>query len=157
LFSYLLGWLPVQGAGESGGLVDELYHLVLPAVALGAGSAALIARATRSALLEGVNEDHGRTARAKGRTAGKGFQGHVLGNGPSPIVTLVGIDFGRLLGGAAVIEIVFGRPGLGKTLVDAILARDYPLSQAMIIVFLLGVVAVNLATDVAYGLIDPRI
>lgn len=156
-FSYTLGWLPVQGTGEGGSPIDELRHLILPAFALGIGSSALVARTTRSALLEVMNEDHVRTARAKGLREGAVFRRHVWRNALIPIVTILGLDFGRLLGGAAVIEIVFGRPGLGKTLVDAILARDYPLSQATIVVFLLAVVIVNLITDCLYGLADPRI
>ncbi len=157
VFGYLLGWFPIQGAGPPGNLLAGLRHLALPAFALGLSSAALMARTTRSALLEVMSDDHVLTARAKGLREATVFRRHVWRNALIPIVTVLGIDLGRLLGGAAVIEIVFGRPGLGKTLVDSILSRDYPLSQAMVIVFLLIVVLVNLLTDYIYGMVDPRI
>ncbi|MBI3978067.1 MAG: ABC transporter permease [Chloroflexi bacterium] len=156
-FSYLLGWFPIQGAGNPGDVLDELYHLILPAFTLGFSAAALVARTTRSSLLEVMNEDYVRTARAKGLAERMVFLWHIWRNALIPIVTVLGINLAQLLGGAAVAEIVFGRPGLGKTLVDSILARDYPLSQAMLVTFLLAVVMVNLITDLIYGIADPRI
>jgi ABC-type dipeptide/oligopeptide/nickel transport system permease component len=157
VFAYLIGWFPVQGAGEGRGVVSMLHYLVLPAVALGFQSAALVARTTRSSLLAVLGEDYMRTARAKGLPERQALREHAFRNALVPILAVLGLFFGQLLGGAAVAEIVFGRPGLGKLLVDAILFRDYPLSQALISVFLLGVILVNLVTDTLYGLADPRI
>lgn len=156
VLSYRLGWFPIQGIGE-GGIGDRLHHLILPAVVLGIRSAALVARTTRSAILEVMNEEHVRTARAKGLSNYNVFKGHVWRNALIPIVTILGLDFGQLLGGSTIIEIVFGRPGIGKLLVEAILTRDYPLSQALIVTFLLAVTFVNLLTDIAYGFVDPRL
>ena len=155
--SYKLGWFPIQGAGAPGDPLSQLRHLVLPSIALGTRSAALVARTTRSAMLDVLGEDYVRTARAKGLAERTITRAHVFRNALIPIITVVGIYFGQLLGGATVIEIVFGRPGLGKLLVDSILMRDYPLSQALIVTFLVVIVAVNLATDMLYGLVDPRI
>ena len=156
-FSYELGWFPIQGTGNPGDFPGQLHHLVLPAFALGIRSAALVARTTRSALLEVLGEDHVRTARAKGLAESAVIRGHVWRNALIPIFTILGLYFGQILGGATVIEIVFGRPGLGKLLIGSILARDYPLSQGLIIVFLVGVVVVNLITDLLYGFVDPRL
>ena len=155
VFSFELQWFPVQGAGE--GFVDRVHHLLLPAIVLGIRSAALTARTTRSAILEILGEDYVRTARAKGLRETRVIWTHVFRNALIPVLTVLGIFFAQLLAGAAVIEIVFGRPGLGKTLVDSILARDYPLSQGLIIVFLLAVTVVNLLVDISYGFIDPRV
>jgi ABC-type dipeptide/oligopeptide/nickel transport system permease component len=157
VFSYELGWFPVQGTGNSGDFPGEFHHLILPAFALGIRSAALVARTTRSAMLEVLGEDHVRTARAKGLAEPVVVRAHVWRNALIPIITILGIYFGQILGGATVIEIVFGRPGLGKLLIGSILARDYPLSQGLIIVFLVGVVIVNLITDLLYGFVDPRL
>ncbi|MGE3269066.1 MAG: ABC transporter permease [Chloroflexota bacterium] len=157
VFSYWLGWFPVQGAGEGRGIVTLAHYLVLPAIALGFQSAALVARTTRASLLAVLDEDYMRTARAKGLSEAAVLRVHAYRNALVPILAVLGLFFGQLLGGAAVAEIVFGRPGLGKLLVDAILTRDYPLAQALISVFLFGVIAVNLVTDTLYGLADPRI
>lgn len=157
LLSYKLGWFPVQGAGEGAGVGSALHHLILPAVALGFQSAALVARTTRSALLAVLGEDYIRTARAKGLSPRTVLWEHSLRAALVPILAVLGLYFGQLLGGAGVVEIVFGRPGIGKLLVGAILARDYPLSQALIAVFLVGVIAVNFATDTLYGFADPRL
>jgi peptide/nickel transport system permease protein len=157
VFSYWLGLFPIQGAGEGRDLLSLLHYLVLPAVALGFQSAALVARTTRSSLLAVLSEDYMRTARAKGLPEQIVLRVHGFRNALVPILAVLGLFFGQLLGGAAVAEIVFGRPGLGKLLVDAILLRDYPLSQALISVFLLGVIGVNMVTDMLYGLADPRI
>ena len=156
-FAYGLGYFPIQGAGEGRGPLVMLHYLVLPSLALGFQSAALVARTTRSSLLAVLGEDYMRTARAKGLPERNVLREHGFRNALVPILAVLGLFFGQLLGGAAVAEIVFARPGLGKLLVDAILFRDYPLSQALICVFLLGVVAVNLVTDTLYGLADPRI
>lgn len=155
--SYKFGWFPIQGAGQAGDYLAQLHHLVLPALALGSRSAALVARTTRSAMLDVLGEDYVRTARSKGLAERAVVRAHVLRNALIPVITVLGIYFGQLLGGATVIEIVFGRPGLGKLLVDSILNRDYPLSQALIVTFLVVIVLVNLLTDAMYSVIDPRI
>jgi glutathione transport system permease protein len=155
--SYHLGWFPVRGAGEGGDWLTQLHALALPALALGFNSAALTARTTRSALLGILGEDYLRTARAKGLAPWPLLWGHAIRNALIPVLAVLGLQFGQLLGGAGVIEIVFGRPGLGKLLIDAILSRDYPLSQALISVLLTGVIVVNLCTDILYGFVDPRV
>jgi len=155
--SYYLGWFPVRGAGEGLDILSQLRYLTLPALALGFHSAALIARTTRSALLGVLSEDYLRTARAKGLSSAAILWSHAMRNALIPVLAVLGLQFGQLLGGAGVIEIVFGRPGLGKLLVDAILSRDYPLSQALIAVMLAGVIVVNLLTDILYGFVDPRV
>ncbi len=157
VFSFKLGWLPVQGAGEGQGVASRLQHLLLPALALGFQSAALVARTTRSALLAVLGEDYIRTAHAKGLSPRIVVRVHALRAALVPILAVLGLFFGQLLGGAGVAEIVFARPGLGKLLVNSILLRDYPLSQALIAVFLVGVIGVNFATDALYGLADPRL
>lgn len=157
VLSYKLGLFPVQGAGEGGNLGTMLKHLVLPAVALGFQSAALVARTTRSALLAVLGEDYIRTAKAKGLPNRAVLWSHTLRAALVPILAVLGLYFGQLLGGAGVAEIVFGRPGLGKLLVSSILARDYPLSQALIAVFLIAVIGVNFVTDTLYGFADPRL
>jgi ABC-type dipeptide/oligopeptide/nickel transport system permease component len=157
ILSYKLGWFPVQGAGDAGDIGSALHHLALPALALGFQSAALVARTTRSALLAVLGEDYVRTAQAKGLAPRTVLWSHTLRAALVPILAVLGLYFGQLLGGAGVVEIVFGRPGLGKLLIDAILARDYPLSQALIAVFLVGVIGVNFLTDTLYGFADPRL
>jgi ABC-type dipeptide/oligopeptide/nickel transport system permease component len=157
LFSFRLGWFPVQGAGENEGVGSMLHHLVLPAIALGFQSAALVARTTRSALLAVLGEDYIRTAHAKGLAPRTVVREHALRSALVPILAVLGLFFGQLLGGAGVAEIVFSRPGLGKLLINAILLRDYPLSQALIAVFLVGVIGVNFLTDTLYGFADPRL
>jgi ABC-type dipeptide/oligopeptide/nickel transport system permease component len=156
LLSYRLGWFPVQGAG-SGGIGSNIHHLILPAVALGFESSALVARTTRSALLAVLGEDYIRTASAKGLSNFTVVRAHALRAALVPILAVLGLYFGQLLGGAGIAEIVFGRPGLGKLLIDAILQRDYPLSQALIFVFLVAVIGVNFITDTLYGFADPRL
>jgi ABC-type dipeptide/oligopeptide/nickel transport system permease component len=155
--SYYLGLFPVRGAGEDLDWLSQLRFLTLPAFGLGFGSAALIARTTRSALLGVLGEDYLRTARAKGLPPSMVLWGHAIRNALIPVLAVLGLQFGQMLGGAGVIEIVFGRPGLGKLLIDAILSRDYPLSQALLAVMLAGVIVVNLLTDIIYGLVDPRV
>jgi ABC-type dipeptide/oligopeptide/nickel transport system permease component len=155
--SYQLNLFPIQGAGEGAGIPTMVYYLILPSFALGFQSAALVARTTRSALLAVMSEDYIRTAQAKGLMERVILQRHTFRNALVPILAVLGLYFGQLLGGAAVAEMVFARPGIGKLLVDAILLRDYPLSQALITVFLVAVIGVNTVTDLLYGLADPRI
>lgn len=156
LFSFRIGWFPVQGAGEGEGFGSHLRHLVLPSLALGFQSAALVARTARSALLAVLNEDYIRTAHAKGLSNRAVIWAHALRPAAIPVLAVLGIYFGQLLGGAGVAEIIFSRPGLGKLLINAILLRDYPLSQALIAVFLVAIIGVNFITDSLYGLADPR-
>jgi glutathione transport system permease protein len=157
VLSYWLGIFPVQGAGEGTDPLSQTRYLVLPAVALGFHSAALVARTTRSSLLGVLSEDYLRTARAKGLRPAALLRVHAFRNALIPVLAVLGLQLGQMLGTAGVIEIVFNRPGLGKLLIDAILSRDYPLSQALLAVLLVGVILINLLTDVLYGLVDPRI
>jgi len=129
----------------------------LPAVAVGVRSAALIARMTRSSMLEVLRQDYVRTAQAKGLAWAAVVYRHAVRNAAIPVLTIVGLDVAYLLGGAVVVETVFARPGLGKLVVDAIYARDYPMVQGALMVFALGIVLVNLLVDLSYALIDPRI
>src|SRR3990172_9415213 len=155
--SYKLGWFPVFGAGTWGDVRSLLSHLVLPAVAIGVRSAALIARMTRSSMLEVLHQDYVRTARAKGLGYYAVVYRHALRNAAIPVITIIGLDVAYLLGAAVVIETVFARPGLGKLVVDAIYARDYPTVQGAIMVFAFGILVVNLLVDLSYALVDPRI
>jgi ABC-type dipeptide/oligopeptide/nickel transport system permease component len=157
VLSYQLGLFPVQGAGEGTGVLNQSRYVVLPAIALGFHSAALVARTTRSALLGVLGEDYLRTARAKGIHPSMLLRVHAARNALIPILAVLGLQLGQMLGAAGVIEIVFNRPGLGKLLIDAILQRDYPLSQALVTVLMVGVILINLFTDVLYGLVDPRV
>jgi peptide/nickel transport system permease protein/oligopeptide transport system permease protein len=156
-FAFRLGWFPIFGAGQSGNALSLAHHVALPAVAIGARSAALIARMTRSALLEVLHQDFIRTARAKGIAERGVVFRHALRNAMIPILTIVGLDIAYLLGGAVVIETVFARPGLGKLIVDAIYTRDYPVVQGAILVFATGILLVNVAVDLTYTVVDPRI
>jgi peptide/nickel transport system permease protein len=160
IFALWLGWLPASGmyAPHSGGdLRDLLSHLVLPAVTLAAASVTIVARLTRSAMLESLEQDYVRTARAKGVTERAVVLRHGLGNALVPIVTVVGVQAGYLLGGAVLTETVFAWPGVGTLMVQGILARDFPLVQGCVLVVALSFVLVNLAVDLLYAWLDPRI
>jgi ABC-type dipeptide/oligopeptide/nickel transport system permease component len=160
VFSLWLRWLPASGmyAPYGGGdVADMLAHLVLPAVTLAAASTTIIARLTRSTMLEVLGQDYVRTARAKGvREAGVVVR-HGLKNALIPIVTVVGVQAGYLLGGAVLTETVFAWPGVGTLMVQGILARDFPLVQGCVLVVALSFVLVNLAVDLLYAWLDPRI
>lgn len=156
VFAFRLGWFPIFGAGQPGNALSLAHHVALPAIAIGARSAALIARMTRSALLEVLHQDFIRTARAKGIAERGVVLRHALRNALIPILTIIGLDVAYLLGGAVVIETVFARPGLGKLIVDAIYTRDYPVVQGAILVFAGGILAVNMIVDLAYTIADPR-
>jgi len=149
-FSIHLGWFPVSGMGG-------VRHLVLPALTLGTSMAAIVARMTRSSILEVLREDYVLTARAKGLPERSVILKHVLRNALLPVVTVVGLQFGALLAGAVITETIFSWPGLGTLLIQAIQTRDYPLVQGCVLVISLSYVLVNLLTDVAYVRIDPRI
>jgi peptide/nickel transport system permease protein len=158
VFALELEWLPVQGYTPiSEGLWPWLENLILPAVALGCVYIALIARITRAAMLEVLQQDYIRTARAKGIGQGGILFVHALKNASVPIVTVIGIGIALLIGGAVVTESVFAIPGLGRLTVDAILRRDYPLIQGLVLLFSFVYVLVNLAIDLLYTLLDPRI
>jgi ABC-type dipeptide/oligopeptide/nickel transport system permease component len=157
LFSVKLDWFPATGAGDPGDVLSTLTHLVLPAFTLGASEAAFIARMTRSALLEVMAEDFIRTARAKGLGNRRVLYRHALRNSLLPVVTVVGINLGRLLAGSVVVETVFSRPGIGKLLMDSITARDYMQIQATVIFIGLCYVLTNLVVDLSYAFLDPRI
>ena len=150
VFSLTLRWLPPSGGGT-------FSHLVMPAMVMGLASAGSIARLVRTQLVEVLREDYINVARAKGLTEGALLLRHALRNALVPVVTVVGLQFGFMLGGAVATETVFARPGLGRTLVDAILYKDYPVVQGMVIVSAALYTAINLAVDLAYGYLDPRI
>jgi len=150
VFSLWLNWLPVGGAGS-------LAHLVLPAVTLALPSVAMVARMTRAAVLDVLREDYVRTARAKGVGEVWVLGKHALRNAFIPILTLLGLQSGQLMGGAVLTETVFSWPGLGRLMVKAIFARDYVLLQGAVLVFALAFVVVNLLVDLSYGALDPRI
>ena len=158
LFALQLDWLPVQGfTSIREGLGPFLRNLILPAVALGLIYMALIARITRAAMLDVLSQDYVRTAKAKG-VAQKGILFvHALKNAAVPIITIVGIGFATLIGGSVVTESVFAIPGLGRLTVDAILRRDYPVIQGVVLLFSFIYVVVNLAVDMLYTVFDPRI
>jgi peptide/nickel transport system permease protein len=158
LFSVKLQMLPVQGyVPIAYGFVPFAQHLILPAVSLGIINAALIARITRATMLEVLNQDYIRAARAKGLSVRRVLIRHALKNAAVPIVTVIGISFALLISGVVVTETVFNIPGLGRLTVDAILRRDYPVIQGVILVFSATYVVVNLLIDLSYGLFDPRI
>ncbi|SDN30395.1 peptide/nickel transport system permease protein [Methylobacterium phyllostachyos] len=158
VFALQLGWLPVQGYTPiEQGLWPWLSHLILPAVTLGLVYIALIARVTRATMLDVLSQDYVRTARAKGLAQGPVLFVHALKNAAVPIVTVIGIGIALLIGGAVVTETVFAIPGLGRLTVDAILRRDYPIIQGIVLLFSFVYVLVNLAIDLFYTLLDPRI
>jgi peptide/nickel transport system permease protein len=158
VFAVELNWLPVQGYQRIGqGVGGWLWRLILPAMTLSVIYIALIARITRTSVLEVMNEDYIRTARAKGQTEWRVLTRHALSNAAVPIVTVIGLGIALLIGGVVVTESVFTIPGLGRLTVDAVLARDYPTIQAVILLFSFAYVLINLAVDVTYTFLDPRI
>ena len=157
-FGLELGWLPVQGYTPwSAGFWPFLRNLILPGVTLGLAYVALIARITRAAMLEVLGQDYIRTAKAKGVGNAGILYLHALKNSAVPIVTVIGVGVGVLIGGAVVTESVFAIPGLGRLTVDAILRRDYPVIQGVVLLFSFSYVLVNLCVDLLYTLFDPRI
>jgi peptide/nickel transport system permease protein len=158
VFSIKLGWLPVQGyAPIAEGFEIWIRHLVLPSVSLGLAYVALIARITRTAMLDVLSEDYIRTARAKGVAMGPVLMKHALKNAGVPIVTVIGIGIALLIGGVVITETVFNIPGVGRLVVDAISQRDYPIIQGVTLIFSGVYVIVNLMVDLSYTLLDPRI
>lgn len=158
VFSIELDWLPVQGYRPiSEGLWEWFRHLILPSLALGTVYIALIARITRASMLDVLSQDYVRTAQAKGLSPEAVLVGHALKNAAVPIMTVVGIGIALLIGGAIVTETVFAIPGIGRLTVDAILRRDYPIIQGVILLFSGAYVLINLAVDLSYMFFDPRI
>lgn len=158
VFALQLDWLPVQGfTSISAGLIPFLRNLILPATALGLVFMALTARITRATMLDVLSQDYVRTAKAKGVGQRGVLFIHALKNAAVPIVTIVGIGFATLIGGAIVTESVFAIPGLGRLTVDAILRRDYPVIQGVVLMFSFVYVIVNLCVDLLYTVFDPRI
>jgi glutathione transport system permease protein len=150
VFSVELGWLPTIGAGS-------WKHYVLPSITLGAGVAAVLARFTRASFADILHEDYIRTARAKGLGEAAVVLKHGLRNALVPVVTMMGLQFGFLLGGSIVVEKVFNWPGMGRLLVDAVEMHDYPVIQAEVLLFSLEFILINLAVDVLYGVLNPLI
>ena len=158
LFAIQLGWLPVQGyVPLERGLWPCLRSILLPSFALGVIYMALIARITRASVLEVLTQDYIRTAEAKGLAPATVLLGHALKNASVPIVTIIGVGLTLLIGGVVVTESVFAIPGVGRLTVDAILRRDYPIIQGVILVFSGAYVLVNLLIDISYTFLDPRI
>jgi peptide/nickel transport system permease protein len=158
LFSVRLGWLRSGGFdGWGAGLWPGVKSLLLPAIALGAFQAAVLVRATRSAVLDVLREDYVRTARAKGLAEARVVGYHTLRNAMIPIVTVMGIQLGQLIAGAIVLESVFALPGLGRLALVAISARDLPVVQGVTLFVAASIVFINFAVDLAYGALDPRI
>ena len=158
LFGVTLRWLPISGYIDPfEEPLDGLRSLLLPAITLGLALAAVITRTLRSSMLEALAEDYVRTARAKGLTEWRVIRRHVLKNALIPVVTVLGLQLGTLIGGAVITEYVFALPGVGRLVVDAVFARDYPLVQGVILLIAIGFILSNLLVDLLYGWIDPRI
>ena len=150
LFAFQLKWFPPSGS-------EGLERLILPSLTLGFVSAGAISRLTRSSLMEVLHEDYIRTAQAKGLARHRIVQRHALKNALIPVVTIVGLQFGGMLAGAVVTETVFSRPGLGRLVVQAILWKDYPLAQGIILFMAVLFLSANLLVDISYAWLDPRI
>jgi len=150
IFAVELGWLPTVGA-------DTWRHYILPSLTLGAAVAAIMARFTRASFVDVIKEDFVRTARAKGLSERVVVFKHCLRNALIPVVTMMGLQFGFLLGGSIVVEAVFNWPGVGRLLVDAVTQRDYPVIQALVLMFSCEFILINLAVDLLYGVINPTI
>ncbi|HWK79253.1 MAG TPA: ABC transporter permease [Thermomicrobiales bacterium] len=151
--------LPVGGMTSfgDGSLLDRAQHLILPAISLGVGPAAIIARLTRSSMLEVLSQDYIRTARAKGLASGVVVRRHAFRNVLVPVLTVVGLQVGFLLGGAVLVEIVFSWPGMGELIVNGIQQRDFPVVQAGVLVIAVIFILINLLVDVIYAVVDPRV
>jgi peptide/nickel transport system permease protein len=158
VFAVVMGVLPVAGYQPlSAGLWENLRYLMLPAVTLGFAQAALLARMSRSLMLDVLREDYVRTARSKGVVERKVVLYHALRNAMVPLVTVMGLTFAILMGGAVITEQVFNIPGVGRLLVQSVLRRDYPVVQGIVLVIAFNYVVINLCVDILYGLFDPRV
>jgi peptide/nickel transport system permease protein len=156
LFALKLGWLPTGGRGD-GTVVGGAKALILPAITLGAGLMGLVARLSRSSMLEVLDQDYMRTARAKGLSSRLVLLRHGLRNALIPLVTVIGVQFASLLGGAVIVETIFSWPGMGRMAINAISRRDYPVIMGTVLVFSVVFVLANLIVDILYTIIDPRI
>jgi ABC-type dipeptide/oligopeptide/nickel transport system permease component len=156
-FSIKLDLFPVVGAREMRNIWDNLYHLILPSVTLGLMMTAYITRTTRSSMLNVLEEDYVRTARAKGLRERIVIYGHALRNALIPVISFIGVYSIVLIGSSVLVEIVFSRPGLGKMMIGSIRQRDYMTLQSVMAIYAGLVVMINLLTDLSYGLVDPRI
>jgi peptide/nickel transport system permease protein len=158
VFAVTLGWFPVSGYGGPGTpFLERIWHLVLPAIALGIVNSALITRFTRAAMLDVLNEDYVRTARAKGATELSVVLIHAFKNALIPIITVIGVTVALLVSGAVVTETVFGLPGVGSLIVSAVLRRDYPIIQGALLIVAAIYVLINFIVDLLYVLVDPRV
>lgn len=158
VFGVKLGWLPISGyVSPEEGILGTIRSLTLPAITLGLALAAVVTRTLRSSLLETLAEDYVRTARAKGLAEHLVIQRHALKNGLIPVVTILGLQLGTLVGGAVITEFIFALPGVGRLVVSAIFSRDYPMVQGVILLIAIGFVLSNLFVDIVYGWLDPRI
>jgi peptide/nickel transport system permease protein len=158
VFGVTLHWLPISSYTDPlEDPVNGIRSLTLPAITLGLALAAVMARTLRSSLLETLSEDYVRTARAKGLADWAVVRAHALKNALIPVVTVLGLQFGSLIGGAVITEYIFALPGVGRLVVDAVFARDYPLVQGVVLLIAVGFIVSNLVVDVVYGWIDPRI
>jgi len=157
VFAVNLQWLPVGGLSAPFYTLEGMKQLILPAITLGTGSAAMIARMTRSSILEVAKADYVRTARAKGVKESNVIWIHTLKNAMIPVITVIGLNFGGLLGGTIITEKVFAINGVGRLMIDAIAARDFPMVQASVLLVATLFVVVNLIVDIVYTFIDPRI
>lgn len=157
VFSIWLNWLPVLGVSENASLGDQLVRMILPTVALALGWIGLIARLVRTSMLEALGQNYVRTARAYGLRENMIHYKYALKNAVIPTLAIIGMGFGRLLGGAVLIEIIFARPGLGSVLYDALQARNFSVMQGAVFVVVVIFVVVNLLTELSYSLFDPRI
>lgn len=155
--SVKLGWLPVSGLGDNPWSIDGLRHLILPAVAAAVPSAAYLARLTRSTMLEVMRQDYIRTARAKGLAEAVVLLKHALRNTLIPVVTLIGMQFGSLLGEAVIVETVFAWPGLGRLIINATFSRDFPVVQGGIVVIAVAFIIINILVDISYKFLDPKV
>jgi len=158
LFGVTLGWLPTRGyVPLAVDPLESLRHMLLPAIALGITSSALVTRQMRSALLEVLAQDYIRTARAKGLARWAIVIGHALRNAMLPVITVMGLEIGRIFAGSVVIETLFGIPGMGRLMVQAVFTRDFPVVQGCVLVMATAVLVINFATDILYAVLDPRI
>lgn len=157
IFSLKLGWLPFSGMGEGLFTLDSLTHIILPAFILGLPQVASIARLTRSEMLEVLRQDYIKTARAKGLAKRVVIYKHALKNASLPLITVIGIQTGYMLGGSVVVENIFAWPGLGRYSINAIMGSDFPAIQASVLLFAVLFLTVNIIVDLTYSLVDPRI
>jgi len=157
LFSLRLGWLPASGHGGPLWTWDGLKHMIMPAFTLGTAVSGILMRLTRSSMLEVLGEDYLNTARAKGLSERIVIYGHALKNALIPVITVLGLQFGGLLGGAVVVETIFAWPGVGRYAIQGIAGKDFPVVQGSVLAISVGFIVINLVVDVIYSMIDPRI